>query len=515
MADDIATRSLQSIMLQARSNPRLFADLLNASTGRQSSPHDLHALIQDFLDACLAAKKKCVIQAPPEHGKTTQIIPRLIHYLANDPTRKVGIVSKDADLASEHLTRIRKALLSPVCRSVFPELAPDFKASAASRGARGEWSKVKLYLANQTQPAFETYSLTGAAEGHRLDMIWLDDCVTRDCLHSEAARKATAAAIFETFGQRLTDEGLLIVTNNCWHKEDAIHQMMASPVYATLWIGYVDTTEMYFRIHNPPETWAGAVEGTMPLWQEQWPEDRLVKKTLEPGGVWKRLYQGKAIAPEECRFPSPETWGRWNWAELDKSWKLFAFLDPAGGKRADKGDYAAIVVVLRRPDATLDVVDCWVDRLPPERQVAACFALHEKWSRLGFGGLFEIEVEMLPKEELWVREQFRAAVERRKAAGDPFWQLNWKVNHPVENKAARIERLGPPIENGWLRFPEDLEERTRESDHWRRLVEQIEEWPFADHDDAPDATAGATVLAGRRAGSEKTGAPFAGVGVFG
>lgn len=503
---------LDALMVAARANPRLFADLITAASFRKVRPHAFHKLMQHFLFTCFRAHKNVLIQAPPEHAKTSQIIPSLIWILAHDLTRKIGIVSRDKDLAEEHLMRVRKALTSATCASVFPQIVPDYNRSAADQG---EWSKQKLYLVGQSAPAFECYSLFGQAEGHRLDTIWLDDCVTRNCLYSEAERRHVASAIFDTFANRLTDNGILLVTNNCWHREDAVHKMAESPSFATLWLGYENVDRMYFRISHPPEGWNEPTEGFLPLW-DQWPKERLIKKRDEPGSAWKRLFEGKAISPEDVRFPGRDKWARWNWNDLTPSGKILAFLDPTGGRNAAKGDYGALILVLRRPDGTHDLIDCWVDRRPPEDQIAACFTLHEKWVRLGFHGIHRLEVEMLPKEELWIRKVFEARQEQLRKEGSPYWQLPWDVRHPSEPKDARIERIGPPLIQGWLRFPADLEDRIRDDyqgEHWRRLTEQLEEWPFNDHDDAPDALAGAMTVdqTGGVAIEEDT---FAGVGIF-
>lgn len=472
----------------------------------------MHALMQRFIFACWRVRKNMLLQAPPEHAKTSQIIPTLIFILARDLKLKTGIVSNDADLSEEHLMKVRKLLTSPTCAGAFPQIEPDYNRSAADKG---EWSKSKLYLVGQEMPAFECYTLKGAGEGHRLDMIWMDDCVTRQCLYHEAERRETASAIFDTFSNRLTDNGIALVTNNCWHREDAIHQMQDSPTYATLWIGYTDVDTMYFRISHPPEGWDGPLEGNLPLWEDQWPRARLIEKRDSPGTAWKRLFQGKAITPEDCRFPSRESWARWKWSDLPKSGKIVGFLDPAGGKNAKKGDFAALVTLLRHPDLTHDVIDVWCDRRPPEDQVAACFTTHEKWARLGYHGYHRLMVETFGGD-LWMRPNFESHQQALRKSGSPYWKLPWDTTSPDEPKESRIERIGPPLVNGWLRFPEDLEDRLKDDrtgPHWRRLVEQLEEWPFNDHDDAPDALTGALdVSTGESPAVEED--TFDGVGVF-
>jgi len=506
---ELEDRLLLAYIAEARNDPLALSELLIAHSGLPVLRHPLQDMIARLLSHCIKGRRNLLIQAPPEHGKTSLVIPTLISEVARNPTLRAGIVSRDYDLAQEHLTKIRKAMLSLVCGAVFPELTPDHRMSAA--GNKGEWSKVKLYLKGQSQPAFEAFPFTGGAEGHRLDLIWLDDVVTRGCLYSEAERKTAHSVIFDTFANRLTARGCLIVTNNCWHREDPIHEMRASESFSTLWIGYDGTTGIRWRLSHPPEGWDGEEEGIWPLWA-QWPVDRLKSKMAEPGGAWRRLFEGRAIQPEDCRFPPSHEWARYDHSSISGDGVLYAFLDPSGGRNAHKGDFAALMVVARRSDGSLDLLDCRVDRVTPARQIGWAFEMSAKWRRLFPAGFQVVKVELLPKDELWIRDQFKAECDKRREAGTE-WQVPFAVEYPREPKQARIERLEPGIREGWLRFPADLEERTRESADWRNLVNQLEEWPFGDHDDAPDALAGAEA-ASRLTGPAFSGDALRGVGIF-
>lgn len=485
----------------ARLSPLTFCDMVIASQGHKVHAHPLPELYSKLFFACYRERRGLLIQAPPEHAKTSTIIPLLMWLLAKKQGLKIGIVCGSRHLSEEHLTRVRKTMLGQEFRTTFPDVQPDHARSAAAD--KGEWSKEKLYLKGQSEPAFERYPLFGATEGHRLDMIWADDCVGRDCLYSEAARRNTSSALFETFENRLTDNGMMLYTNNCWHREDAIHKIKGSPINTTLWVGYNDVESIHFEITNPPDSWTEPTIGSMSLWA-QWPRERLLRKQQSPGSAWQRLFRGQAVAPEDSRFPPVGSWARYESLDFNDA-RLFGYLDPSGGKSLKKGDYAALLAILKRKDNTFDVVDCLVDRITPSQQVQACFTMHGRWARearAGQRGFFQIGLEMLAKDQEWLREPFERRREELRKAGDPHWQMPWRISNPTENKESRIERIGPQLENGWLRFPADLEQRMAQDSQagrsWRRLVYQMEEWPFSDHDDAPDALAGALDLAGTK-----------------
>ena len=125
----------------ARRVPVLFSELILANTGARVSRHPLQSLMIRLMLHCYFTGRHLLIQGPPEHAKTSTIIPTLLWILAQDTTQKIGLISADNDLSEENLIRIRKALLSPVTRDVFPHIKPDYKASFS--GQKGEWSKSK------------------------------------------------------------------------------------------------------------------------------------------------------------------------------------------------------------------------------------------------------------------------------------------------------------------------------------------------------------------------------------
>jgi len=157
----------------------------------------------------------------------------------------------------------------------------------------------------------------------------------------------------------------------------------------------------------------------------------------------------------------------------------FGFLDSAlGGGVA--GDFAAIATVGRDKHGYIYVLDVWMGRVPPSRQVEKIFDLHEIWNYRLFG--FEANCfQSLLAQPI---EQER---KRRKKAGRP-WDLPVEQVAHHENKLRRIASLETLIANGWLLFSRDLSEE---------FLQQAEQFPRASHDDGLDALEAAVSLARR------------------
>jgi len=480
--------------IDAYKNPRRFTEI-SLLWGEDITPsvHGMHGMIQGIITLCQQEGRHAVIVMPPEHCKTVQVSRRMAWEIGHHPNLRVGLVSEDRDLSVRNMISIRKTLTAPMTHLIFPKMVPDQTRSVS----RGEWSVDRLYLEGQQYPSVERFTRDGANEGVRLDLIWLDDVVTRKCHRSAAEREKAQSAIFHTWTQRITDNGICIFTNNVWHRADPIHEMLDSDAFAVLWLGYEMTLErMYYRIHHPPKGWLWELEGHMPLWN-RWGREKLEKKYRENRIAFKRLFGGNAVVAEEGKFPPLEDWRRWEALPAPgQGERLYGFLDPSGGKEASKDCFAAMHVVLATADQRILLIDSWVRRASVNDQINIVFDMHKKWKRKGYAGLDYVYVEALAKEQKWVSEPYYAEREMRRLKGDPDWRLAVVFKHPWESKESRIERLPTGIENGWLEFPADLEERMKdESGDWRLLVEQCQDYPFSDYVDAPDSLSGVFDLA--------------------
>ncbi|MFW6303956.1 MAG: hypothetical protein ACOC2L_04975 [Candidatus Sumerlaeota bacterium] len=157
---------------------------------------------------------------------------------------------------------------------------------------------------------------------------------------------------------------------------------------------------------------------------------------------------------------------------------IAGFLDAATGRSVRKqGDFAAVATVGRDASGYLYLLDLWLERAAPSRQVQVLFDLHERWNY----ALFGLETNCFQQLLLLPIEEER---KRRRSAGRP-WQLPLHEVHHSEKKEMRLARLEPLITHGWLRFSRRLPQ-----EFWT----QLEGFPRAAHDDGLDALEGAVTL---------------------
>lgn len=167
------------------------------------------------------------------------------------------------------------------------------------------------------------------------------------------------------------------------------------------------------------------------------------------------------------------------------SLRVFGFLDPAMGNPG--GDFAAIAVVGVDPDGYYYVLEMWLERLVPSRQIAKVFDLFARWRFISFG--FEANAF-----QRLMSEPFEQERQRRRKRGEP-WQLPLVEQRHRQKKYDRIMALEPLCSNGWLLVNEEI---------GAEFCRQLEDFPNGAHDDGPDALAAAIALARRGSGTTST-----------
>ncbi|MCX8036771.1 MAG: phage terminase large subunit [Candidatus Sumerlaeia bacterium] len=154
----------------------------------------------------------------------------------------------------------------------------------------------------------------------------------------------------------------------------------------------------------------------------------------------------------------------------------FGFLDSSLG--GPTGDFAAIATIGRDPHGYLYVLDVWMERAAPTRQIEKVFDLHELWNYRLFG--FEANCF-----QSLLAQPIADAQLRRREAGRP-WDLAVVAVTHRDNKLRRIAALETLISNGWLLFSNTLSED---------FLRQCAQFPRGAHDDGLDALEGAVQLA--------------------
>lgn len=233
----------------------------------ENAPH--HEAWQEFFDE----NDFGVILAPVGHGKTQQLLGRVLYCLGRDPTLRVAIVCATDPQARERAQQLQDVLRSnPRVAEVFPELRIDETAKQTEH----QFSVSRPTTAKD--PSVRAYGVgSKSLQGARLDVLLMDDVCDRDNTNTVDLRAKMVewfdAVAFsrQTPGQRYR----VWVIGTPWHYEDLLHVLMERPAFAsqvwsavlnpddpqeewkTLWAGvYTPTHARFLWANSTPHAFA-------------------------------------------------------------------------------------------------------------------------------------------------------------------------------------------------------------------------------------------------------------------
>jgi predicted phage terminase large subunit-like protein len=152
------------------------------------------------------------------------------------------------------------------------------------------------------------------------------------------------------------------------------------------------------------------------------------------------------------------------WVQRQTDWVFFGAIDPSLGKKGKGRDPSAILIGgMDRMNGRMDVVEASIRKRLPDMIIADTIALQREYRAL----LWFVETVQFQE---FLRTSLM--VEAAKAGVG----LSAVPVIPNSDKNLRIERLQPPIAAGLIRLHSTQ----------RTLIDQLQQWPNADHDDGPD-----------------------------
>jgi predicted phage terminase large subunit-like protein len=396
----------------------------------------------------------------------------------------IWIVSDTKHQACAHLENIKSELLDNAL------LAADFP-QAVGRGL--VWRSNAIVLRNGvTIEAFGTgQRIRGRRRrAHRPTLIVCDDLQNDGHIVSAAQRDRSRTWFHGTLLKAGTARTNVLDLATALHRDALAMELHRSPGWTSrvfraiqrwpdamsLWqeweSRYADVANArrkqsalaFYERHRPAMD-AGAIL----LWPEVEDLYTLMCMRVESGRTaFEREKQNSPVNPELCEWPE-EYFGEDIWFDdwpRDLAVKTLA-LDPSKGSDARRGDFSALVMLGVDRRGML-YVEADLARRPTPQIVADGVELFRRFQPDVFG------IEANQFQDLLAGE-FEAEFRRQGLLGARPWPIE---NHT--NKLVRIRRLGPYLSGKRLRFK-------NRSPGTRLLVEQLQQFPVADHDDGPDA----------------------------
>lgn len=416
--------------------------------------------------------------APRGEGKSTLLVQlHVLWRLVNGYTRYSGLVM-DAKEQGEMMLEAVKAELE-----ANPRLAQDFP-ECVGRGRL--WNSAKIITANQVM--VEVFGAGKRIRGRRFgayrpDFMAIDDLENDELVRSKEQRDKRERWLRRVVANLGPPDGSMsqLYVGTLLHPDAVLARTLKNPLwkdYALIfpsihrWPDRMDLWDQWEeQLLNDGQAAADAFyarhrvdmeAGAVVSWPAMRPLRVLMKLRAEDHDAFETEHQHDPASGDDRPFNGRIQF----WVMPARDWIYFGSHDPSMGKHARRGDPAATLVGgYDRVKGVLDVVEAIIARRAPDRQIEDIIKLQQEYPRLLLWGI----------ESVAFQEFFRTELVKRSAAR--HLQVPARGISSSTDKDLRIESLQPHVANGLIRLHRNH----------RTLIQQLQHWPEADHDDGPDA----------------------------
>jgi len=262
---------------EAKREINAFIEYIMYDAGGYFKQGKIHYEIQKVMNEY----QRCVILVPRGHGKTSQIIGRVLWEICRDRNIKIKIICSTDDLAKKRVMAIREYLSRG---ERLRELYPDIEESGDTK----DWSKTSITLKRDIidkDPTVEAAGILSSGVGGRANLLIFDDVVNfKNSIQQPAMKEAVKRSFREVWLPLLMPGGKIIYIATPWTADDLTAELK--------------TNKSFFVYEKSID------DNFTPLWEEKWSKEELMKKYTEIGaGAFNRAYRLKPLSTTDSTFP--------------------------------------------------------------------------------------------------------------------------------------------------------------------------------------------------------------------
>ena len=407
---------------------------------------------------------------PPQHGKSELVSRRFPAFLLGvNPDLRLIACSHTHDMAVGLNRDVQRIITSPPYEKLFQgtRLTGSPPGGLSQRRPAARWTSSRS--AGGAAPALGRRGQFDC--GHPADGVIIDDPFgKREDADSPTMRQRVWDWYANDLYTRLSADGWIVLTHTRWHRDDLAGRLLRKMADRAAEHGRSSACRPCARRGR-----AIRCDRRQPG-EALWPEFKSAAELEIIRRAGRQGFRGLVPAGPDRRLSMAEwpaeLFGDWIWVPPEKWPGQFDLrvvcLDASKGKSDKQGDYSAIVFMGVGKDKLL-----YVD---------AHFGPHSSWTRSS-ARRWSFATRCGPtwwasrpssSRSCWSTSSAGSAASSTRPLADVPDDVAGRV------KAARIRRLSQYVINRELRFKAD-------SPGCRLLVDQLMDFPFAEHDDGPDA----------------------------
>ena len=182
--------------------------------------YEIAAILQQFYEELAAGKRpKYIIQAPPQHGKSQQIVDFVSWVAGKSPALKTIYASYSERLGVRANMRLQRLYDSEKYSRVFPATHINASNAVTVSGQVLRNREILEYVGQEG--FFRNTTVRGSITGESLDLGIVDDPIKgRAEANSLTIRDAAWEWFTDDFGTRFSDEAGMLMILTRWHLDD-------------------------------------------------------------------------------------------------------------------------------------------------------------------------------------------------------------------------------------------------------------------------------------------------------
>jgi predicted phage terminase large subunit-like protein len=212
--------------IEARADFWAFRQYMNPKMKNGWWQREIAGVLTKFYQELIAGNRpKYVIEAPPQHGKSFQVIDFIAWLAGHHPEVRAIYASFSERLGVRANLRLQRIYGNPKYQVLFPETRINTQNSATISGQYLRNREMLEYVDNEGY--FRNTTVRGSITGEGLDLGVIDDPIKgRESAGSETVRDSTWDWFTDDFFTRFSEDAGLLCILTRWHIDDPVGRLL-------------------------------------------------------------------------------------------------------------------------------------------------------------------------------------------------------------------------------------------------------------------------------------------------